>query len=236
MSLKPSLNLALYYFHSWTHINKPKLHLIQSRKLRYVYQALVHFVKRCTRVWMRRRRGVLLGGALCFGLVWSFWYIHDALALCSWRICHWWWFCSWRRPCSWCPSSWWILSMEAWGDFGGWWCYFDWWHGGFEVTLEDDDVVLLCLMIWSFDGGLTWWCFGGLDDGGSCAFLLYILPVSWSLPPLRVGSLKPLLVGSKRTLVGPSEELELLFQLELKDLRRLKSSTCQIVSMVFINE
>ena len=77
---------------------------------------------------------------------------------------------------------------------------------------------------------------GGLYDGGSCVFLLYILPVSWSLPPLRVGSLKPLLVGSKRTLAGSSEELELLFQLELKDLRRLKSSTCQIVSMFFINE
>ena len=75
-----------------------------------------------------------------------------------------------------------------------------------------------------------------MDDGGSCDFLLYILPVSWSLPPLRVGSLKPPLVGSKRTLVGPSEELELLFQLELKDLRRLKSSIGQIVSMVFINE
>ena len=88
---------------------------------------------------------------------------------------------------------------------------FDWWHGGLEVTLEDDDAMLLCLMTQSFDGGLTWWCFGGLDDGGSCASLLYILPVSWSLPPLRVGSLKPLLVGSKGTLAGPSEELELLF-------------------------
>ena len=82
-----------------------------------------------------------------------------------------------------------------------------WWHGGFEVTLEDDDAVLLCLMTWSFDGGLTWWCFGGLVVGGSCAFLLYILPISWSLPPLRVGSLKPLLVGSKRTLAGSSERV-----------------------------
>ena len=26
----------------------------------------------------------------------------------------------------------------------------------FEEILEDDDVVLLCLMTWSFDGGLTW--------------------------------------------------------------------------------
>ena len=31
-------------------------------------------------------------------------------------------------------------------------------------------------------------------------FLFYTLPASWSLPPLRVGFLKPLLVGSKRTL------------------------------------
>ena len=120
--------------------------------------------------------------------------------------------------------------MEAWGDFGGWW-----WHGGFEVTLKDDDAMLLCLMTWSFDGGLTWWCFGGLDDGGSCAFLLYILLVSWSLPPLRVGSLKPLLVGSKRILAGPSEELELLFQLELKDLRRLKSSTSTLLYQWFLS-
>ena len=75
--------------------------------------------------------------------------------------------------------------------------------------------------------------------GGSCAFLLYILPVSWSLPHLRVGSLKPLLVGSKRTLAGSSEVLDLLFQLELKDLRRLKSSTsphAKLYLMVFINE
>ena len=139
---------------------------------------------------------------------------------------------SWRslatcwRPCSWCPSSWLLLSMEVlrWLWRMMMLCCFAWWLGALV------------------DGCLDWigWCFGGLDDvlvvGGSCAFLLYILPVSWSLPPLRVGSLKPLLVGSKRTLAGPSEELELLFQLELKDLRRLKSSTCQIVSMVFINE
>ena len=76
-------------------------------------------------------------------------------------------------------------------------------------------------------------------DGGFGTLLLYILPVSWSLPPLRVGSLKPLLVGSKRTLAGPSEELDLLFQLELKDLRRLKPSTsphAKLYLMVFINE
>ena len=55
-------------------------------------------------------------------------------------------------------------------------------------------------------------------DGGFGTLLLYILLVSWCLPPLRVGSLKPLLVGSKRTLAGSSEELDLLFQLELNDL------------------
>ena len=44
-------------------------------------------------------------------------------------------------------------------------------------------------------------------DGGFCTFLFYVLPVSWSLPHLRVGSLKPLLVGSKRTLAGSSERV-----------------------------
>ena len=29
-------------------------------------------------------------------------------------------------------------------------------YGSFEVTLEDDDAMLLCLMTRSFDGGLTW--------------------------------------------------------------------------------
>ena len=49
-----------------------------------------------------------------------------------------------------------------------------------------------------------------LVNGGSCAFLFYVLPVSWSLPHLRVGSLKPLLVGSKRTLARSSERVETL--------------------------
>ena len=81
------------------------------------------------------------------------------------------------------------------------------------------------------DGGFAWmelwlmeallgWCFGwwrfwfdgDLVDGGFATlmiwrqFLFYILPISWSLPPLRVGFLKPLLVGSKRTLAGSSNK------------------------------
>ena len=42
------------------------------------------------------------------------------------------------------------------------------------MTLEDDDAVLLCLMTWSFDGGLD----DVLVDGGFGTLLLYILPVS----------------------------------------------------------
>ena len=89
-----------------------------------------------------------------------------------------------------------VLMMEAWL----WWWFgcFDWWHGGFAL-----------MMTWCFG----WWrlCLvGDLVDGGFATlmiwrqFLFYILPASWSLPPLRVGFLKPLLVGCKRTLAGSS--------------------------------
>ena len=44
-------------------------------------------------------------------------------------------------------------------------------------------------------------------DGGFCSFLLYILQISWSLPHLRVGFLKPLLVGSKRILARSSKRV-----------------------------
>ena len=37
--------------------------------------------------------------------------------------------------------------------------------------------------------------------------LFYILLSSWSLLPLRVGFLKPLLVGSKRTIAGSRERV-----------------------------
>ena len=87
---------------------------------------------------------------------------------------------------------WWLMTWRLWGDFGGWW---------WCVALLDD------LELWLMEAWIGW-CFGGLDDvlvdGGSCAFLFYILLVSWSLPHLRVGSLKPLLVGSNRTLAGSS--------------------------------
>ena len=218
------------------------------------YLALVHMVIRCARVWTWRRRGALHLGV--FALVWfrGFWYAfgdHDALALCSWRIFHWWWSCYLggallhvgdlvhdalvlEGSCLWSATH----GDDSW---------LMWWR--LEVTLEDDDAVLPWMVTWwriCFDDLGFWlmedwlgWCFAGLDDvlvdGGSCTFLLYILPVSWSLPPLRVGSLKYLLVGSKRTLAGPSEELELLFQLELKDLWRLKSSTLTLLYQWFLS-
>ena len=68
-------------------------------------------------------------------------------------------------------------------------------HGGFVDDLE----------LWLMEAWL------GLDDvlvggGGTLMiwrqFLFYILPVSWSMPPLRVGFLKPLLAGSKRLQAG----------------------------------
>ena len=42
------------------------------------------------------------------------------------------------------------------------------------------------------------------------AVLFYILLASWSLLPLRVGFLKPLLVGTKRHKLGLVKELVLL--------------------------
>ena len=82
-------------------------------------------------------------------------------------------------------------------------------HGGF------DDLELWLMEAW-LGWCFGWWRFwfdGDLVDGGFATlmiwrqFLFYILLVSWSLPPLRVGFLKPLLVGSKRTLVGSSKRV-----------------------------
>ena len=54
----------------------------------------------------------------------------------------------------------------------------------------------------------------------------FVLLASWVLHTLRVGFLKPLLVGSKRTLAGSSiRVVSLVFSWNWKDLRRLKSST-----------
>ena len=84
----------------------------------------------------------------------------------------------------------WLLHMEALMTWS-----FGWWRLGL------DDVL------WRF------WFDGDLVDGGFATlmiwrqFLFYILPASWSLPPLRVGFLKPLLVGSKRTLAGSSKRV-----------------------------
>ena len=111
---------------------------------------------------------------------------------------------------------WWpLLHFGAWYDALNledlWlWCTTlgGWWHGDF------DDGGLALVMIWLL-WLMTWrLCLvGDLVDGGFATlmiwrqFLFYILPASWSLPPLRVGFLKPLLVGSKRTLVGSSRRV-----------------------------
>ena len=56
----------------------------------------------------------------------------------------------------------------------------------------------------------------------------FILLASWVLHTLRVGFLKPLLVGSKRTQVGSCTRVgALIFSWNWKDLRRLKSSASQ---------
>lgn len=84
---------------------------------------------------------------------------------------------------------WWRL----WGDLGGWWCC---------ATLIDD-LELWLMEVW-LGWCLGWWRFWYVDDLETVLF--YILLVSWSLPHLRAGFLKPLLVGSKRTLVGSSNK------------------------------
>ena len=115
------------------------------------------------------------------------------------------------------------LGGICFGCFGDWWCFAD----DRRLLTRMDDVT--SSRRWS--DKCVW--------SGSDGFLL-LFHASWVLHTLRVGSLKPLLVGSKRTLVGSSEELDLLlFQMELKDLQRLKSSTsphAKLYLMVFINE
>ena len=121
---------------------------------------------------------------------------------------------------------WWtMLHFGAWYDAlileDLWlWCATlgGWWHGDFDdgrlalvmiwllwlMTWRlcfDDDLVLWLMEIW-LGWCLGWWRFWYVDDLETVLF--YILPVSWSLPHLRVGFLKPLLVGSKRTLDGSS--------------------------------
>ena len=90
----------------------------------------------------------------------------------------------------------WRMMMEAW-----------WWLDGFFAWMVMEALLWWLGLVDALEAWLGW-CVRGLDDdlvhGGSCIFLFYILPVSWSLPHLRVGSLKPLLVGSKRTLAGSS--------------------------------
>ena len=71
-----------------------------------------------------------------------------------------------------------------------------------------EDLVYGALLLEDDDGGLD----DVLVDGGFGTlmiwrqFLFYILPIRWSLPHLRVEFLKPLLVGSKRTLAGSSKK------------------------------
>ena len=58
----------------------------------------------------------------------------------------------------------------------------------------------------------------------ACRWLLHILLASWVLHTPRVGFLKPLLVGSKRTQVGSYTRVGTLISVGAeKDLRRLKS-------------
>ena len=137
--------------------------------------------------------------------------------------------------------SWWWLLIDVMEALRWPWrmmmlCYLDWWHGGFAL-----------LMTWSFgwwrlglddvlvDGGfwwwLGWWSFWFVDDLEIVLF--YTLPISWSLPPLRVGSLKPLLVGSKRTLAGSSERVGTLISVGAERSPKIEvfhMATSQIVS------
>ena len=146
----------------------------------------------------------------------------------------------------WCPSFGWrifdygalhledddmeTLMMEAWL---WWWSgCFDWWLWGFAL-----------MMTWCFG----WWRFGLVDvlvDGGFGTlmiwryFLFYNLPVRWSLPHLRVGFLKPLLVGSKRTLAGSSKRIGTLISVgaEWSEKIEVFHITTLLYQMVFINE
>jgi hypothetical protein len=146
------------------------------------YLALVHMVIRCARDWTWRRRVALHLGV--FALVWfrGFWYAfgdHDALALCSWRICHWWWSCYLggallhvgdlvhdalvlEGSCLWSATHGddsWLMWWRLWGDLGGWWCC---------ATLDGDLMEDLLWWLGALvDGGLAWmmlwrlgWCLG----------------------------------------------------------------------------
>ena len=107
-----------------------------------------------------------------------------------------------------------------------------WWRLCFDGDLME---ALLCW--W-----LGWWrfCFDDvLVDGGFATlmiwrqFLFYTLPASWSLPPLRVGFLKPLLVGSKRRLAGPSERVGTLISVGAE--RSTKIEVFHIDTIVSMN-
>ena len=107
-----------------------------------------------------------------------------------------------------------------------------------------------CFDWWRLCFGLLWWWFGCfdrwrlcyIDDLETCClswrltwrqFLFYILLASWSFLPLRVGFLKPLLVGSKRIQVGSCEKSWCsYFSWCWENLRRLKCSAA-IVSNGF---
>ena len=131
-------------------------------------------------------------------------------------------------------------------------CYSWWWllidvMEALRWLLKDDDVVLPLLMTWSFgwwrlglddvlvDGGFWWW-FGWwslwfVDDLETMLF--YTLSISWSLPPLRVAFLKPLLVGSKRTLARSSERVGSLISVGAERSAKIEVfhiATSQIVS------
>ena len=71
----------------------------------------------------------------------------------------------------------WLMWWRLWGDLGGWWCC---------ATLIDD-LELWLMEVW-LGWCLGWWRFWYVDDLETVIF--YILPASWSLPPLRVGFLK----------------------------------------------
>ena len=99
-------------------------------------------------------------------------------------------------------------------------CYIGWWHGG----LEHEELVLVrhfkAWTMWSL-----FWSWSWSLELEACSCSTYILLASWSLLPLTIGFLKPLLVGTKRRKLGLVQRVDALtLNWCWEDLRRLKSS------------
>ena len=102
------------------------------------------------------------------------------------------------------------------------------WHLTWSIPWVGSQEACLVVLAWELivtDDVASW--DDDQTDGYAVAVtvLFFVLLASWVLHTLRVGFLKPLLVGSKRTQAGSCKSVgALIFSWNWKDLRRLKSS------------